>query len=59
MLLLTRRIGEKLIINNNITVTVLCNRNGLVKLGIDAPPEITVNTLELQLKINQELALYD
>jgi carbon storage regulator len=37
MLILTRRIGEKLIIGDQIMVTVLNSKNNQARLGIDAP----------------------
>jgi carbon storage regulator len=47
MLILTRRIGEKIRINADITVTVTEIRDGKVRLGFDAPREIPVFREEL------------
>ena len=52
MLLLTRKVGESLIINGNITVTVTGVKGGVVKLGINAPREISVHREEIQEKVN-------
>jgi len=52
MLILTRKLGEAIIINENIIVTVLGIRGSQVRLGIDAPKDITVHREEIQERIN-------
>jgi carbon storage regulator len=47
MLVLTRRIEESLVINDNIIVTVLSVDGEKVKLGITAPREVTILRMEL------------
>jgi carbon storage regulator len=47
VLVLTRRVGESIVIANNITVTVLEVRGEVVRLGIAAPREITVHRQEV------------
>lgn len=47
MLVLTRREGETLIINDDIKVTVLSIKGNQVRIGIDAPQEIPVHREEL------------
>ena len=42
MLVLSRRIGERLVIDAKITVTVIEVRGGQIRLGIEAPSEIPV-----------------
>ena len=42
MLVLSRRIGERLVIDAKITITVIEVRGGQIRLGIEAPPEIPV-----------------
>ena len=42
MLVLTRRVGETLVINGGIRVTVLAVNGGKVRLGFEAPPSVTV-----------------
>ena len=42
MLVLCRRIGERLVIDDKITVTVIEIRGGQIRLGVEAPREIPV-----------------
>jgi carbon storage regulator len=53
MLILTRRISESLIINDNITITVLGVKGHQVRLGINAPLDIPVHREEIQQKIDE------
>lgn len=46
MLLLTRRLGEKIIIGDNVTVTIVSMKGNQVQIGIDAPRDIPVNREE-------------
>lgn len=48
MLVLTRRPGQRIIIDDNIVVTVVSTKNGQVRLGIDAPPHVHIVREELQ-----------
>ncbi|OHB87352.1 MAG: carbon storage regulator [Planctomycetes bacterium RIFCSPHIGHO2_02_FULL_40_12] len=54
MLILTRRLGESIIIENNIKITVVDINKRQIKLGIDAPKNITVNREEIAMKIKEE-----
>ncbi len=54
MLILTRKIGESLLIGDNIRVTVLEIRGKQVRLGIEAPADIAVLREELSQHIDQE-----
>jgi carbon storage regulator CsrA len=47
MLVLTRKLGEKVVIGNNITVTILAVDGGRVRVGIDAPDDIRILRGEL------------
>mgnify|MGYP001240563951 CR=1 FL=1 len=54
MLYLTRKIGESIVINNSIELTVVEVRGRTVKLGFDFPPDATVLRKELYDKIMAE-----
>ena len=54
MLVLTRRTGEKLVIGENVIVTVLGVKGNQVRIGIDAPRDITVNRAEIYQRILKE-----
>lgn len=54
MLILTRRIGESTIIGEEVKVTVLGVRGNQVRIGIDAPKDISVHREEIHEKILRE-----
>jgi carbon storage regulator CsrA len=56
MLVLTRKLQEKITIAGNITVTILRVKGQTVRIGIEAPREIRVVRGELPLEASQELA---
>lgn len=54
MLILTRRIGENLIINDDIKVTILGIKGNQIRLGIMAPENVSVHREEIYNKIQDE-----
>jgi carbon storage regulator len=54
MLILTRRVGETLMIGDNITINVLGVKGNQVRLGIDAPKDVPVHREEIFNKILRE-----
>jgi len=54
MLILTRKLGEKINIGDDITVTLLEIKGAQVKLGIDAPKLIGIHRNEIYEKIREE-----
>jgi len=47
MLVLTRKIGEKVVINGCITVTIVAVDRSKVRIGIAAPPEVSIDREEV------------
>lgn len=59
MLILTRRVGETLVIGDDITVTVLGFSGGQVRIGVNAPKDVSVHREEVYKRIQQERAAND
>lgn len=59
MLILTRRIGETLIIGDDVNITVLGVKGNQVRLGINAPKDVSVHREEIYLRIQQEKQGHD
>ena len=53
MLILTRRMGESLMIGDNIKVTVLGIKGGQVRIGVDAPKQVNVHREEIYHRIQK------
>lgn len=56
MLILTRKIGESVVIGDNIEVTVLGTKGNQVRLGVNAPKEVSVHREEIYQKIQDDKA---
>ncbi len=59
MLILTRRVGETVMIGNDITLTVLGVKGNQVRLGIEAPKEVPVHREEVYARVLQEKSKKD
>ena len=56
MLILTRRINESLVIGDNVTVTILGVKGNQVRIGVDAPRDVSVHREELAQKDDETSA---
>ena len=54
MLILTRRVGETLMVGDDVTVTVLGVKGNQVRIGINAPKDVAVHRDEIYQRIRQE-----
>ena len=54
MLVLSRRLGEALIIGEDVKLTILGVNGGQVRLGIEAPRDVSIHREEIYLKIKEE-----
>ena len=54
MLILTRRVGETLMIGDKVNVTVLGIKGNQVRIGVDAPKDVAVHREEIYQRIQRE-----
>lgn len=54
MLILTRRVGETLMVGDEVTVTVLGVKGNQVRIGVNAPKHVAVHREEIYQRIQQE-----
>lgn len=55
MLILTRRVGEVLRIGDDVSVTILSIKGNQVRIGIDAPDNLSIHREEIYVRISNEL----
>ncbi|BBL70634.1 carbon storage regulator CsrA [Methylogaea oryzae] len=56
MLILTRRVGETLMVGDEVTVTVLGVKGNQVRIGVNAPKDVAVHREEIYERIKKEQA---
>ena len=54
MLILTRRVGETLMVGDDVTVTVLGVKGNQVRIGVNAPKDVAVHREEIYERIKHE-----
>jgi carbon storage regulator len=54
MLILTRRVGESLMVGDDVTITVLGVKGNQVRIGVNAPKEVGVHREEIYQRIQRE-----
>lgn len=54
MLILTRRVGEKIIIGEDIELTILSVKGNSTRIGVNAPREVSVHRQEIYEKIKRD-----
>lgn len=59
MLILTRRIGESVIVGDDVTITILGVKGNQVRLGINAPKDVSVHREEIYRRIQGEKSQKD
>ncbi len=59
MLILTRRVGETLMIGEQVSVTILGVKGNQVRIGVNAPKEVAVHREEIFQRIQHERAVHE
>lgn len=54
MLILTRRVGETMMVGDDVSVTVLGVKGNQVRIGVNAPQEVKVHREEIYMRIQAE-----
>jgi carbon storage regulator len=54
MLILTRRVGETVVIGDNVTVAIIGIKGSQIRIGINAPRDVTVHREEIYERIRRE-----
>lgn len=54
MLILTRRLGESLVVGDDVTISVLAIKGNQIRLGINAPKDVSVHREEVYRRIQEE-----
>lgn len=54
MLILTRRVGEAIVVGDNVLITILGTKRNQVRIGVQAPKDIVVHRQEVYARIRQE-----
>lgn len=57
MLILTRRVGETMMVGDDVTVTVLGVKGNQVRIGVNAPKDVSVHREEIYQRIQKEKVL--
>ncbi|MGB5719006.1 MAG: carbon storage regulator CsrA [Gammaproteobacteria bacterium] len=59
MLILTRRIGESMMIGNNVTVTIMGVKGNQIRIGVNAPRDVAVHREEIYRQITGQKSQED
>ena len=57
MLILTRHLGETIVVGDDVHITILGIKGGQIRLGINAPKDLSVHRLEVYQRIQDEKTL--
>ncbi|HHM2297778.1 TPA: carbon storage regulator CsrA [Legionella anisa] len=58
MLILTRRIGETVVVGDDVFITILGIKGNQIRLGFDAPDHVSIHRQEIYLKVQEEKSIY-